>query len=76
MIVDDPYSFGGDIAPTVVEWPADSGVVLAEAGECVVVPAEAVGDLFVDADQLTLFSENDVVYQVIAVQQLPHRSCD
>lgn len=77
IVLDDPDSFGGgDIAPTVEEWPADSGVVLAEVGGCAVVPAEAVGDVFNDANQLTLFSQDGVTYQVIAVQQLPHRSCD
>ena len=30
----------------------------------------------VEANQLTLFTEGDVTYQVIAVQRLPHRTCE
>ncbi len=75
--IDDPSSMGGDgIEPTIVEWPSDTGVVLADAGECSVVSAADVGDLFTSANQLTLFTEGDVTYQVIAVQRLPHRSCE
>jgi hypothetical protein len=75
--VDDLSSFGGDgIEPTVIDWPATTGIALADAGECTVVSAADVGDLFTEANQLTLFAEGDVTYQVIAVQRLPHRSCD
>jgi hypothetical protein len=74
--VTDPDSMGGDgIEPTIVEWPAAAGVTLADAGECAVVTAADVGDLFVEANQLTFFTEGDTTYQVIAVQRLPHRTC-
>ena len=75
--VDDPSAFGGDgIEPTIVDWPSTTGVALADAGSCTVVSAADVGDLFTEADQLTLFVEGDVTYQVLAVQRLPHRTCE
>jgi hypothetical protein len=74
--IDDPSSLGGDgIEPTIVEWPTTAGISLAEVGECSVVAAADVGDLFTSADQLTLFTEGEVTYQVIAMQRLPHRFC-
>jgi len=75
--VDDVSSFGGDgIEPTVVDWPATIGVALADASDCTVVAAADVGELFAAADQLTLFTDGDITYQILAVQRLPHRSCD
>ena len=75
--VDDLSSIGGDgIEPTVVEWPSTADVRLADATDCAIVAAGSVGDLFTSANQLTLFSEAGVTYQVVAMQQLPHRSCD
>lgn len=66
---------GFDPAPTVEPWPAESGVALSDAGECVEVSADAVGDLLDSATQLTFFSENDVTYQVAARPAYPGRSC-
>jgi hypothetical protein len=65
-----------DPAPTLQPWPAGTGVVLAEAANCVTVQATAVGDLFTTANQLTFFTEADatgaeVVYQVAAIAVLP-----
>ena len=72
-----PVTTGDDgIEPTVVDWPATAGVALADAADCAVVAADAVGDLFTNADQLTYFDDGGVIYQVTAVQQLPHRTCD
>ena len=72
-----PVTTGEDgIVPTVVEWPTTTAdVALADAADCAVVAADAVGDLFTTADQLTYFDDGGVIYQVTAVQQLPQRSC-
>ncbi len=71
-----PVTTGDDgLVPTVVDWPATAGVALADAADCAVVAADAVGDLFTNADQLTYFDDGGVIYQVTAVQQLPQRSC-
>ncbi|MEN9644036.1 MAG: hypothetical protein RL238_705 [Actinomycetota bacterium] len=69
MVV-DPAQYT-DIEPTVVPWPAGTGVVLADAAECGVVAADAVGSLFADATQLTFFQEGEAVYQLSVIAVLP-----
>ena len=49
----------------------DSGVKLADATVCALVPAAAVEAVFAEANQLTYFTEGAVVYQVTAVAALP-----
>lgn len=61
----------GEPAPTVVDWPAGTGVLLAEAATCATATAEGVGQVLTAADQLTFFREGDVVYQVFAAGMLP-----
>ncbi len=60
-----------DPAPSVVEWPAATGVSLAAATTCARVEATTVGSLFVDAKQNTYFQEGDVVYQLAVAGVLP-----
>jgi hypothetical protein len=60
-----------DPAPSVVEWPAASGVSLVDATTCARVDAALVGSLFVDAKQNTYFQEGDVVYQLAVAGVLP-----
>lgn len=62
-------------APTYVAWPAGTGVKLAEASRCALVSASAIGSLFVDANQLTYFTEDSKAYQVTAIAKLPGDSC-
>ncbi len=69
MVV-DPTQFG-DPAPTLVEWPADTGVVLADSAQCATVDAAKVGDLFSRATQLTFFTEADLAYQLSVAGVLP-----
>jgi hypothetical protein len=70
----DPADFGSP-QPTVVPWPASTGVALADAagdlGTCATVDADAVGDLFSSANQLTLFQDAGVVYQLAVIAVLP-----
>ncbi|HRA85534.1 MAG: hypothetical protein IPP16_16135 [Acidimicrobiaceae bacterium] len=69
MVV-DPTQWA-DPAPTIVEWPADAGAVLADSTQCAVL-AGAVGDsLFVTATQLTFFQEAELVYQLSVAGVLP-----
>lgn len=58
-------------SPTIVTWPGDTGVVLADAAECASITVAKVGDLFEQANQLTFFQEKDVVYQISVVATLP-----
>ncbi len=69
MVV-DPTQFG-EPAPTLVEWPSDTGVVLADSAQCATVEATKVADLFTRATQLTFFTEADVAYQLSVVAVLP-----
>jgi hypothetical protein len=68
----DPAQFA-EPAPTIREWPADTGIVLAQASNCAVADATKVATLFDESNQLTFFTEADsaVTYQLAVVQQLP-----
>ena len=50
-----------------------SGVTLAGAAECAVVPADdaAAGTLLAEATQITLFTEGNATYQLFVRPQLP-----
>ena len=58
-------------SPTIVPWPIETGVRLADSTVCAVVPAAKVDPLFTDATQLTFFAENDLVYQLSVIASLP-----
>jgi hypothetical protein len=71
----DPSQFT-EPSPTIREWPASTGIVLAQASNCAVADATKVGALFAESNQLTFFTEADasgaaVTYQLAVVQQLP-----
>ncbi len=68
---------GYDPAPSLVAWPSDIGIPLADATECAVIPAEKAGSLFTDATQNTFFTDpiTELVYQVSAVALLPGDVC-
>jgi hypothetical protein len=57
--------------PTVSPWPADTGVVLAQASTCVVADAAKVGAVLTGATQLSYFSEGGITYQLAVVTSLP-----
>ena len=76
LVVDDLSVYGTDgIEPTVVDWPVDAGVRLADASTCTVVPAVEVGETLAAANQLTFFTDADVTYQVLAKPILPGTAC-
>ncbi len=66
---------GLDVEPTRVAWPADAGVALGDAVECAIASAATVGALLTEANQLTYFTEGDVIYQVSAIAFLPGDAC-
>lgn len=68
-------SYAPDPAPTQMPWPTTTGVTLAGAENCALVSAAAVGTLFADANQLTFFVENEVIYSVAVVAVLPGTIC-
>ncbi|MEM8621594.1 MAG: hypothetical protein AAGF73_17935, partial [Actinomycetota bacterium] len=74
--LDDPTSRTFEAqSPTIVEWPVDASVRLADAAECAEISADEVGDLFAEADQLTFFDDGGVVYEVIPKPVLPGDAC-
>jgi hypothetical protein len=64
-----------EIPPTVVRWPADASVRLADAADCAELPRVEGDALFPDANQLTFFRQAGVTYSVAATLRLPGRSC-
>jgi hypothetical protein len=71
----DPAEFHDGLAPTVVDWPADVPVRLADAADCAEVPAAALDPLVADATQLTYFAEGGTTYELAVMPRLPGRSC-
>ncbi len=57
--------------PTVVEWPASTGVKLADATNCITLTAQQAGTVLADAKQDTYFSDGDSLYFVAAAVLLP-----
>lgn len=71
----DPAQFT-EPSPTIREWPAGTGIVLAQASNCAVAEAAKVATLFSESNQLTFFTEVDstgatITYQLAVVQVLP-----
>jgi hypothetical protein len=76
LVVDDLSVYGTDgIEPTVVDWPAEVSVRLADAATCTVVSAGEVGEALAAANQLTFFTDAGVTYQVLAKPILPGTDC-
>jgi len=76
IVVDDISLYGtDDIDLTIEAWPADVSVRLADAATCVTVPAGEIGDVLAGANQLTLFTDADVTYQLVARPVLPGSTC-
>ncbi len=76
LAIDDLSVYGSDgIEPTVVDWPADATVRLADAAICTVAAASEVGETLSAANQLTFFTEDGVTYQVLAKPILPGTAC-
>lgn len=57
--------------PTVTPWPAGTGVVLAQASNCVVADSAKVGAVLSAANQLSWFSEGGVTYQLAVATVFP-----
>jgi hypothetical protein len=62
---------GMDPAPTIVEWPASTGLDLATAAECARLSADAAGSVFYDADGGTFFQQGDTLYRISVAGVLP-----
>ena len=59
------------ITPNEVAWPAAAGVRLADASDCAVVEASAIGSLLNEATQITRFVDGGVKYVLVVRPMLP-----
>ncbi len=62
---------GIDPAPTIIDWPATTGLALATAAACARLTAQAAGTVLADADSNTYFRQDEVLYRVVAAPTLP-----
>lgn len=65
---------GYNVEPTIEDWTVEA-VDLADASDCVAVPASEVQELFARASQLTFFVDDDATYEVWVKPLLPGDSC-
>lgn len=65
---------GYEIEPTIVPWPTDVDADLSSE-ECFVVTADAIGETFAAANQLTFFEQDGVVHELAVKPQLPGSGC-
>jgi hypothetical protein len=71
----EPATLSTDVEPTIVPWPADAPVRLADAEVCAEVPVADLEPQFAGANMLTFFTDGDVTYAVSVVPQYPGRTC-
>ena len=64
------------IDSTVVPWPTDAGIALADVGECHVIDAEPVRALFAAANELTRFDDGASLWTLTVSTVLPGDSAD
>jgi len=64
-------SEGMDPAPTIIDWSAATGLDLASAAECARIGADAAGQVFAAATQITWFRQGDTVYRIAVAGVLP-----
>jgi hypothetical protein len=62
---------GMDPAPSIVDWPASTGLDLATAAECARLAAGAAGTVFADATTATFFRQGDDLYSIAVAGVLP-----
>lgn len=59
------------VEPSIVEWPADTGIVLREVGECQLIDAEPVRELFAAANEITRFDDGTTLWTLSVSTVLP-----
>jgi hypothetical protein len=72
---DQPDRTPDGLEPSIVEWPADAPVRLADAADCAEVPAASVEGMLVDANQLTRFLDAGVAYALSVQPRVAGQSC-
>ena len=74
-VPDEPVTTPDGLEPQVVDWPPDASVRLADVGECVELPADEVGEVLSQADELTRFADAGVAYAITAAPAVPGQGC-
>jgi hypothetical protein len=74
-VPDEPEPTPDGLELRVVDWPPDASVRLADVGECVELPADEVGAVLSEADELTRFVDAGVAYAVTAAPAVPGQGC-
>jgi hypothetical protein len=72
---DQPERSPDGLEPSIVEWPSDAPVRLADAAACAEVPAASVAEVLATADQLTRFLDAGVSYALSAQPRVAGQSC-
>jgi hypothetical protein len=62
---------GIDPAPTVVDWPASTGLDLTAAAACARLGAAEAGSVFADANSNTFFRQGQALYRISVAGVLP-----
>jgi hypothetical protein len=74
-VPDAPVTTPDGLEPRVVDWPPDASVRLADVGGCVELPADEVGELLSQADELTRFVDAGAAYAITAAPAVPGQGC-
>jgi len=72
---DQPDRSPDGLEPSIVEWPSDASVRLADAADCAEVPASGVAAVLATANQLTRFLDAGVSYALSVQPRVAGQSC-
>jgi hypothetical protein len=72
---DQPDRSPDGLEPSVVEWPSEAPVRLADAADCAEVSAASVADVLASANQLTRFVDAGVSYALSVQPRVAGQSC-
>jgi hypothetical protein len=72
---DQPDRSPDGLEASIVEWPSEAPVRLADAADCAEVPAASVADVLASANQLTRFVDAGVSYALSVQPRVAGQSC-
>ena len=59
------------VEPSIVEWPSNTGIVLRDVGNCRLIEAEPVRELFGAANEITRFDDGTTLWTLSVTPVLP-----
>jgi len=72
---DQPDRSPDGLEPSIADWPPDAPVRLADAADCVEIPAASVAEVLAGANQLTRFLDAGVSYALSVQPRVAGQSC-